>query len=113
MKKLLVTIGSILLLSLTSYADTYNISWSEDELAEEYTLNITCVETGFGKIRKFSGNITSYKLECNNDYTYKIYVIPHGKAQTGPSSNVITIMPKKSKPVIKGLKKPKLTISTD
>jgi len=104
MRYLLLFLTSALLVS----ADTYTIQWQKNDQAEQYSMDILCVNTGFSTFKRYNKTVTSTDINLAPDQTYKIILFAASKDGGLVPSNTLII--KTSKPQsVPRLKAPKIT----
>ena len=104
MRYLLLFLTSALLVS----ADTYTIQWQKNDQAEQYSMDILCVGTGFSTFKRYNKTVTSTDINLAPDQTYKIILFAASKDGGLVPSNTLII--KTSRPQsVPRLKAPKIT----
>jgi len=96
------TILLSMLVALSVQAEKYTIYWYEDKEVTDYSVDITCVETGFGTLKRFasSGN-PEYTVELPDGLTYNIKVIAYSSDSIPAVSNTLVIRTKRPTPQVK------------
>ena len=96
------TILLSMLLALSVQAEKYTIYWNEDKNVTDYSVDITCIETGFGTLKRFtsSGN-PEYTVELPDGLTYNIKVIAYSSDSIPAVSNTLVIRTKRPTPQVK------------
>lgn len=101
MKKYIIFITYILLINIT-YAEKYTIYWEGDVNLKGYSVDVSCVETGFGTMNRVS-NIPNPEFTFNliDGFNYTIRVIAYNNQGGYVISNTIKINTKNKTPILK------------
>ena len=91
-----------MLLALSVQAEKYTIYWTNDETVSDYSVDITCVETGFGTLKRFANvGVPEYTVELPDGLTYNIKVIAYSSDSIPAVSNTLVIRTKRPTPQVK------------
>ena len=92
----------LMLLALSVQAEKYTIYWTNDETVSDYSVDITCVETGFGTLKRFANvGVPEYTVELPDGLTYNIKVIAYSSDSIPAVSNTLVIRTKRPTPQVK------------
>ena len=96
------TILLSMLLALSVQAEKYTIYWTNDETVSDYSVDITCVETGFGTLKRLANvGVPEYTVELPDGLTYNIKVIAYSSDSIPAVSNTLVIRTKRPTPQVK------------
>lgn len=96
------TILLSMLLALSVQAEKYTIYWTNDETVSDYSVDITCVETGFGTLKRLANiGVPEYTVELPDGLTYNIKVVAYSSDSIPAVSNTLVIRTKRPTPQVK------------
>jgi len=91
--KLLLIIGALAI--ITVQAEKYTIFWDRDENIEKYSVDVSCVETGFGTMNRVGNALyPEFTVDLMDGFNYTIKVIAYDKQGKYAVSNTLKIKTK-------------------